>query len=81
MGQSSEAVILSGTSQCHFANNGLMTGTWILSTAWEILTLCLAAWVTLKCFRELPRNSESAGWIIKDCFTVLIETHVVYFAA
>jgi hypothetical protein len=79
MGQSSEAVILSGTSQCHFSNNDLMTETWILSTAWEILTLCLAVWIASKSFRELPRNS--GGWIIKDCFMVLIQTHVVYFAA
>jgi hypothetical protein len=78
MGQLSEADILSDTFQCHFANNGLMAETWILSTAWETLTLCLAVWIASKRFRELPRNS--GGWITKDCFAVLIQTHVHYFA-
>ncbi|KAG1744096.1 uncharacterized protein EDB91DRAFT_1080901 [Suillus paluster] len=53
--------------------------TWILGTVWEVLTLCLALWIAMKHFRELRR--ESAGGIIGDCFTVLIKSHVVYFAS
>ncbi|KAG1839914.1 hypothetical protein DFJ58DRAFT_916872 [Suillus subalutaceus] len=31
--------------------------TWILSTVWEVLALCLAVWITVKQFRELRRHS------------------------
>ncbi|KAG1798145.1 uncharacterized protein HD556DRAFT_1353359 [Suillus plorans] len=53
--------------------------TWILSTVWEVLVLCLAVWTVVKHFRELRQHS--AGGIIEDCFTVLLKTHVVYFAS
>ncbi|KAG2341795.1 hypothetical protein BDR05DRAFT_949364 [Suillus weaverae] len=53
--------------------------TWILGTVWEILALCLAAWIAVKHFRELQQHS--AGGIIKDCVTVLMETHMLYFAS
>ncbi|KAJ8592186.1 hypothetical protein M405DRAFT_859994 [Rhizopogon salebrosus TDB-379] len=33
-------------------------------------------WIAVKHFRELP-----TGWAVGDCFTVLIETHVFYFAS
>jgi hypothetical protein len=52
--------------------------TWILATVWEVVTLCFAVWIAAKHFRELRRLS--AGGIIGDCFTVLIKTHVLYFA-
>jgi hypothetical protein len=50
--------------------------TWILGTAWEILTLCIAVWAAVQHFRELQRP----GWAVGDCFTVLMKTHVFYFA-
>ena len=52
--------------------------TWILATAWESLTLFLAVWIAVKHFRELQR--PSSGWTVGDCFTILIKTHVFYFA-
>jgi hypothetical protein len=74
--------VLSGTYVCSdkFGGNSVFVTqmTWILGTAWEILALCLAAWIAVKHFRELQR--ASAGWAVGDCFTVLIETHVFYFA-
>jgi hypothetical protein len=74
--------ILSGTYMCiiGFSNTGMSIAqmTWVLSTAWEIIALCLAVWISVKHFRELQR--PSTGWAVGDCFTVLIETHVFYFA-
>jgi hypothetical protein len=52
--------------------------TWILSSAWETLALSLAVWITIKHFRELQRTST--GWAVGDCFTILMQTHVFYFA-
>ncbi|KAG2351933.1 hypothetical protein BDR07DRAFT_1440712 [Suillus spraguei] len=46
---------------------------------WEVFALCLAVWITVKHFRELRQHS--AGGIIRDCFTVLIKTHMLYFAS
>jgi hypothetical protein len=61
------------------ADSALVTEiTWVLGTAWEILALCLAVWIAVKHFREL--RQASTGWAVGDCFTVLIETHVFYFA-
>jgi preprotein translocase subunit SecG len=51
---------------------------WLSATIWEILTLCFAVWIAAKHFRELRR--ESTGWAVKNCLTVLIETHTFYFA-
>jgi hypothetical protein len=56
----------------------LLLMTWILSTVWEVLALCLAIWIVVKHLRELQRSSR--GWAIGDCFAVLMRTHVVYFA-
>jgi len=74
--------ILSGTHLCNvnFSNTGFsMTRiTWILGTAWETIALCLAVWIAVKHFRELQR--ASTRWAVGDCFTVLIKTHVFYFA-
>ncbi|KAG0700265.1 hypothetical protein DFH29DRAFT_1080753 [Suillus ampliporus] len=80
---SGEVLILSGTHQCSVYSAGdtvlLNAMSWILCTVWEILALCLALWIAVKHFRELRRSS--AGGIIEDCFTVLMKTHVVYFAS
>jgi hypothetical protein len=74
--------VLSGTHVCGdnaSSNSVFFTRiTWILGTAWEILALCLAVWIVVKHFRELQR--ASTGWAVGDCFTVLIEAHVFYFA-
>ncbi|KAG2353553.1 hypothetical protein BDR07DRAFT_1432982 [Suillus spraguei] len=83
MHTSAEELVLSGTYQCSFNYVGdvifVDSLTWILVTVWELLTLCLAVWIAIKHFRELQR--ESAGGIIGDCFTVLMKTHVLYFAS
>ncbi|KAG2359086.1 hypothetical protein BDR07DRAFT_237865 [Suillus spraguei] len=80
---SGEELILSGTYQCTVNYTGdvllLACLAWILGTVWEILALCLAVRIAVKHFRELRRRSR--GGIIKDCFTVLMKTHVLYFAS
>ncbi|KAG0692487.1 hypothetical protein DFH29DRAFT_1073713 [Suillus ampliporus] len=77
-----EELILSGTYQCSINFEGdvplLYSITWIFATIWEVLALCLAIWIAVKHFRELRR--QLAGGIIGDCFTVLMKTHVGYFA-
>jgi hypothetical protein len=52
--------------------------TLILGFAWETLALSLAVWIAIKHFRELQRTST--GWAVGDCFTILMQTHVFYFA-
>ncbi|KAG2149110.1 uncharacterized protein EDB93DRAFT_1279462 [Suillus bovinus] len=83
MHASGEELILSGTYLCdiNYAENILLLGsiTWILGTVWEVLALCLAVWIAVKHFRELRHHS--GGGTIEDCFSVLIKTHVVYFAS
>ncbi|KAG1832340.1 hypothetical protein DFJ58DRAFT_750373 [Suillus subalutaceus] len=83
MNTSGEELILSGTYQCSisFAEDTILLSsiTWILSTVWEVIILCLAIWIAVKHFRELRRHS--AGGIIGDCFAVLIQTHMLYFAS
>ncbi|KAG1743998.1 uncharacterized protein EDB91DRAFT_1273467 [Suillus paluster] len=77
-----EELILSGTYQCiiHFEGNAILHSMpWILGTVWEVLALCLAVCIALKHFRELRR--QSSGGIMGDLFTVLMKTHVVYFAS
>ncbi|OAX42147.1 hypothetical protein K503DRAFT_780147 [Rhizopogon vinicolor AM-OR11-026] len=75
--------ILSGTHMCGYVFEGdalfLTEMPWILTTAWEILALCLAIWIAVKHFRELQRSST--GGAVGDCFTVLIKTHLFYFAS
>ncbi|KAG1725473.1 uncharacterized protein EDB91DRAFT_88947 [Suillus paluster] len=80
---SGEVYILFGTYECaidYGESDQLLTPiTWILTIVWEVLALWLAVWIAVKHFRELRRSS--AGGIIGDCFTVLMRTHVVYFAS
>ncbi|OAX32806.1 hypothetical protein K503DRAFT_804919 [Rhizopogon vinicolor AM-OR11-026] len=75
--------VLSGAHMCAYGSRGdaklLAEITWILSTAWETLTLCLAVWIAVKHFHELQR--PSARWTVGDCFTILVKTHVFYFAS
>jgi hypothetical protein len=74
-------VILYGT-QCVYEINASqqlrMFEAYIVATAWEALTLCLAIWIVVKHLRELQPRSTGRN-IIGDCFTVLLKTHVLYF--
>ncbi|KAG1900347.1 uncharacterized protein F5891DRAFT_312395 [Suillus fuscotomentosus] len=80
---SGEELILLGTYQCqiNYVEDTILLNsiTWILATVWEVLALCLAVWIAVEHFRELRQHS--AGGIIEDCFTVLMKTHLVYFAS
>ncbi|KAG1798113.1 uncharacterized protein HD556DRAFT_220893 [Suillus plorans] len=81
---SGEEFILSGTYQCMISYTGdtlpiLNPAAWVIYVVWEVLALCLAVWIAVKHFREL--RLHSAGGIIGDCFTVLMKTHVLYFAS
>ncbi|KAG1844836.1 hypothetical protein DFJ58DRAFT_731105 [Suillus subalutaceus] len=80
---SGEEFILSGTYQCNIDlagdSSSLSSTTWILGTVWEVIALCLAVWIAVKHFRELRQHSTSGT--IGDCLTVLMKTHVSYFAS
>lgn len=78
---SGEEFVLSNIHLCTYEGVNLLTRAqnWILITAWEVLILCLAVWIAARHFRELQR--PSTGSVVGDCFTVLIKTHVLYFAA
>ncbi|KAG2129505.1 uncharacterized protein EDB93DRAFT_119624 [Suillus bovinus] len=80
-----EELILSGICMCNYAYDGnswlLFTMIRTLYTVWEVLVLCLSAWVAVKHFRDLRRLSQSTGTNIEDCFKVVIESHVLYFAS
>ncbi|KAG2030156.1 hypothetical protein BDR03DRAFT_974931 [Suillus americanus] len=83
MHTSGEEIILSGTYQCTigYGRDTPLLGAiaWIVGTVWEVFALCLAVWVAVKHFSELRQHS--AGGIIGDCFTVLMKTHMFYFAS
>jgi len=78
----SEEYVLSGAHMCNIEIQGdvplWMELTWVLNTAWEILALCLAVWIAVKHFRE--SQGPSTRWTVRDTFTVLVKTHVFYFA-
>ncbi|KAG2338516.1 hypothetical protein BDR05DRAFT_969217, partial [Suillus weaverae] len=79
-----EEFILSGTYQCMTSYEVgdvplLYLMTWTIATVWELLALCLAAWITVKHIRELRLHSSSG--IIGDCFTMLMKNHAGYFAS
>ncbi|KAG2032659.1 hypothetical protein BDR03DRAFT_742468 [Suillus americanus] len=80
---SAEEVVLSGTYQCQIDHARyvllLDSMTWLLATVWEVLALCLAVSIAVKHFCELRQHSSRG--IIGDCFTVLMKTHVCYFAS
>jgi len=83
MHSSGDELILSGTYQCSTSipENAILLDSisWVLATVWEVLALCLAAWIAVKHLHELRRHS--VGGIFGDCFMVLMKTHVVYFAS
>ncbi|OAX31721.1 hypothetical protein K503DRAFT_56277 [Rhizopogon vinicolor AM-OR11-026] len=80
---SAEEDTISGMHMCsyHADSQKLSVNeiTRILGTAWEILALCLAVWSSVKHFRQLQR--PSTRWAVADCFTILIKSHVFYFAS
>ncbi|KAG1743954.1 uncharacterized protein EDB91DRAFT_206035 [Suillus paluster] len=81
---SAEELILFDTYQCTIDYKGNVlpldtTVSWILPTVWDVLALCLAVWIAVKHFRE--RRRQSARGIIWNCFTVLMKTHLFYFAS
>jgi preprotein translocase subunit SecG len=84
IGQTKEEAILSGTYACSYDIEGnaefLSVIIWILTTAWEVLALCLALWIAVKQFRDLRRLLSSARSTIEDMFTVLVKSHILYFA-
>ncbi|KAG1722576.1 hypothetical protein EDB19DRAFT_396492 [Suillus lakei] len=79
-----EELILSGT-YVHASNYEgdvvpLSTTIWVLNTVWEVLALCFLVWTAVKHFRNLRQLGPSTGSTIGDCFTVLIKSHMLYFA-
>ncbi|KAG2120518.1 uncharacterized protein F5147DRAFT_2363 [Suillus discolor] len=81
----SEEFILSGIHTCSVVFEGdsklLVSMVWMLNTVWEVLALCLSVWIAAKHFRDLRRLSPLTGSTIGDCFRVLMESHVLYFAS
>ncbi|OAX32039.1 hypothetical protein K503DRAFT_860510 [Rhizopogon vinicolor AM-OR11-026] len=79
-----EESVLSGFHMCVYSDEVgrdyhlWLVEIWIIGTVWQVLALCLAVWVAVKHFRELRQTSTA--WTARDCFTVLIKTHVFYFA-
>jgi hypothetical protein len=84
IGQTPEELILSGMHICSYSYEGdtslLISMVWMLNTVWEVLALCLSVWIAVKNFRGLRCLGPSTGLTIRDCFRVLIQSHVLYFA-
>ncbi|KAG1779069.1 hypothetical protein EV702DRAFT_119104 [Suillus placidus] len=80
-----EEVILSNTYACGYNYEGdvelLITMVWILGTAWEVLALFLSVWIAVGHFRDMRQFRSSTGSIVEDCFTVMIKSHLLYFAS
>ncbi|KAG1724409.1 hypothetical protein EDD22DRAFT_465891 [Suillus occidentalis] len=80
-----EEVMLSGIHMCGYAFEGdvqvLISMIWMLNTVWEVSALCLSVWIAVKHFRDMRRLGPSTGSTIGDCFRVLIQSHVLYFAS
>ncbi|KAG1768795.1 hypothetical protein EDD22DRAFT_210349 [Suillus occidentalis] len=80
-----EEVILFGVLDCadYYDENvhPLIAAVWVLNTVWEVLALCLSVWIAVRQFRDLQRLGLSTGSTIGDCFKVLIQSHVLYFAS
>ncbi|KAG1789986.1 uncharacterized protein HD556DRAFT_1529202 [Suillus plorans] len=81
----SEELILSGIHICTATSEGdsqlLVSMVWMLNTVWEVLALCLSVWIAAKHFCDLRRLGPLTGSTIGDCFRVLMESHVLYFAS
>jgi hypothetical protein len=57
----------------------LISMIWMLNTVWEVLALCLSVWGAVKHFRDLRPLGPLTGSTVRDCFRVLIKSHVLYF--
>jgi hypothetical protein len=83
IGQIPEETILSGMHMCgiHYEGDAqfLISMIWMLNTVWEVLALCLSVWIAVKHFRDLRPLGLSTGSTVRDCFRVLIKSHVLYF--
>ncbi|KAG2148800.1 hypothetical protein DEU56DRAFT_909111 [Suillus clintonianus] len=75
--------VLSGYHKCFFNIDedvmALGSDMMIPTAIWEILAFCLAVWIVIKHLRELRQLQR--GSTIWDCFTVLIQSHALYFLA
>jgi len=75
--------ILSGIHQCSenmsAEDTQLNAETAVPTTVWEVLALCLAVWIVIKHFHELQKSPTGAN--IRDCFAVLMKSHMLYFVA
>jgi hypothetical protein len=82
--QTPEEIIISGMHMCCYEFEGdfllLFSMIWMLNIAWEVLALCLSVWIAVKHFRDLQALGPSTQSTIRDCFKVLIKSHVLYFA-
>ncbi|KIK35663.1 hypothetical protein CY34DRAFT_16881 [Suillus luteus UH-Slu-Lm8-n1] len=80
-----EETILSNIHMCSYSYEGdislLFSMTWVFIIVWEVLALCLSVWIAVIHFRDLQRLGPSTGSTIGDCFRVLIQSHVLYFAS
>ncbi|KAG2364646.1 hypothetical protein BDR07DRAFT_1482265 [Suillus spraguei] len=84
MNTSGVELVISGSYQCSLdmsmsESSILNSMIWILVIAWEALALCLTVWIAVKHLRELRRYP--VGGIMRDCFTVLMKTHMLYFVS
>jgi hypothetical protein len=74
-------IVLSGNNMCFDINNKaglrLIDEMYIPTLVWEVLALSLSVWIVIKHIRELQQSPTSST--IKDCFTVLMQSHVLYF--
>ncbi|KAG1887792.1 hypothetical protein F4604DRAFT_1178742 [Suillus subluteus] len=62
-----QELILSGSHQCSYTYEGVSG------------LLDALAWIAIQHFRALRHSST--GWSIRDSLTVMIQTHMVYFAS
>ncbi|OJA19264.1 hypothetical protein AZE42_07095 [Rhizopogon vesiculosus] len=51
---------------------------WMLGIMWEVLAMCLAVWIAVRHLRELQQRPT--GSTTGDYLTVLIKSHIYYFA-
>lgn len=65
------------TYPCNYGDE-LMTLAWLSHNVWETLAICLTVRISVKHFCEMSRSSI-LSWSVRDCFTVLIKSHVLYF--
>ncbi|KAG2104665.1 uncharacterized protein F5147DRAFT_838220 [Suillus discolor] len=78
-----EELILSGMHMCSVEGIEQLrvAMVWVLNTVWEVLALSLSVWIAVNHLRDLRRLGPSTGSTIGDCFTVLIQSHILYFAS